>query len=195
MDFKLHEKRKQEISFTVLIPNGAGKGNDSMLKHYWHPTVKVPGRALPWVDYKTRKGFLRESVFGTHKYLDGHSREWTIRPVRDSWGNQCLVRTFQAMIHVNVGLAGPYVKRTRFTDRCAVLSYADALRVISPWNKVFKPLIDSANVYPRIWVMNENGWHEILGKIEAMQIFCLFPFITPNCYDLVCFPYGSTYSV
>ena len=55
---------------------------------------------------------------------------------------------------MNVGLAGPYVKRTRFTDRCAMLSYADALRVISPWDNVFKPLIDSANVYPRVWVVN-----------------------------------------
>ena len=35
--------------------------------------------------------------------------------------------------------------------------------------------------------MNEIGWYEILGKLEALQILCLPPIITPNYYGLVCF--------
>ena len=134
-----------------MVINSAGKGNDSMQSVIYTPQW-VPGRALPWVDYKTRKeGFPLVDPCLVH-FRPWSAWAWI-------WGLWILMRTW-------------------FTDRCAMLSYADALRVTSPWNKVFKPLIDFANVYPRVWVMNEIGWYEI--------ILCLPPIITPNCYGLVC---------
>ena len=84
-----------------------------------------------------------KALFTPHsEYLDGHSHEWTIRPVW--WDPYEWIRDWyilgQDPPECGYGAYGSLNTRTWFTDRCAMLSYADALRVISPGIKVFKSI-------------------------------------------------------
>ena len=82
-----------------------------------------------------------EALFTPYsEYLDGHSHEWTIRPVW--WDFLEGIRIWYILGHdphkCGYGAYGSLIKRARFTYRCDMLSYADALRVISPENSRLK---------------------------------------------------------